>query len=57
MNEEEFKVYVSSLRNEKLEEPKNLSSQADVYWKEITLNTHDFDRSIYFITSLFNLFS
>lgn len=44
MNEDEFKTHVEALALTKLEEPKKMSRQCDLYWNEITSHQYNFDR-------------
>ncbi|RNA20606.1 insulin-degrading enzyme isoform X1, partial [Brachionus plicatilis] len=44
MTDEEFKTHVEALALIKLEEPKRMSKQCDVYWNEISSHQYNFDR-------------
>ena len=46
MSDEEFKTHVDALVLTKLEEPKKMSKQCDIYWSEISTHRFDFDRGI-----------
>lgn len=44
MTDEEFKTHVDALILTKLEEPKKMSKQSDIYWNEIMGHQYNFDR-------------
>lgn len=44
MTDEEFKTHVEALALIKLEEPKRMSKQSDIYWNEISSHQYNFDR-------------
>ena len=44
MTDDEFKTHVDALILTKLEEPKKMSKQCDIYWNEITSHQYNFDR-------------
>jgi insulysin len=44
MNDDEFKVHIESLSLSKLEEPKKISQQSNIYWNEIVTRNFNFDR-------------
>lgn len=44
MTDEEFKTHVEALALSKLEEPKKMSRQCDIYFNEITSHQYNFDR-------------
>lgn len=44
MTDEEFKTHVEALVLTKLEEPKKMSKQCDLYWNEINCHQYLFDR-------------
>ena len=46
MTDEEFKQHVEALVLTKLEEPKKMAKQCDIYWDEITSHQYHFDRGI-----------
>merc|ERR1719468_1173981 len=41
---EEFKVHVDALALNKLEEPKKMSKQCDIYWSEVVNHQYNFER-------------
>lgn len=51
MTDDEFKLHVDALALTKLEEPKKMSRQCDLYWNEITSHQYNFDRGFYFYYS------
>lgn len=46
MTDEEFKIHVDALILTKLEEPKKMSKQCDIYWSEIMSHQYNYDRGI-----------
>ena len=44
MSDEEFKQHVEALTLTKLEEPKKMAKQCEIYWEEITSHQYHFDR-------------
>lgn len=44
MTDEEFKLHVEALALTKLEQPKKMSKQCDIYWNEISSHQYHFDR-------------
>lgn len=44
MTDEEFKTHVEALALTKLEEPKRMSKQCEIFWNEITSHQYHFDR-------------
>lgn len=49
MTDEEFKTHVEALALIKLEEPKRMSKQCDIYWNEISSHQYNFDRGKHLI--------
>lgn len=45
MDEEEFLRHREALAAQKLEKPKQLASQTNLYWGEITSQQYNFDRT------------
>jgi len=45
LTDEDFKTHVDSLLLNKIEEPKNMASQCNRYWKEIKIQQYNFNRS------------
>lgn len=56
MTNEEFKLHVDALVLSKLEQPKKMSKQCDIYWNEISSHQYHFDRGFYFLFNCFNYF-
>lgn len=46
MTDEEFKTHVDALTLNKLEEPKKMSKQCDIYWSEIINHQYNFERGM-----------
>ena len=44
MTDEEFKTHVEALALTKLEEPKKMTKQCEIYWNEIISHQYHFDR-------------
>ena len=44
MTDDEFQTHVQALVTTKLEEPKKLSKQGDIYWNEISSHQYHFER-------------
>ena len=44
MTDEEFQMHVDALILTKLEEPKKMSKQCDIYWNEIASHQYQFER-------------
>ncbi len=44
MSKEEFEVHKKAIEARKLEKPKTLDEQTEVYWKEISTRRYNFDR-------------
>jgi len=44
MTNDEFKVHVDALTLTKLEEPKKMSKQCDLFWSEVISHTYNFNR-------------
>ena len=44
MTDEEFHTHAEALITTKLEEPKKMSKQSDIYWNEISSHQYHFDR-------------
>ncbi len=44
MSEDEFRVHVDALTLTKLEEPKKMSKQCELFWSEVVAHTYNFDR-------------
>ncbi len=49
MTNEEFKLHVDALVLSKLEQPKKMSKQCDIYWNEISSHQYHFDRGFYIL--------
>ena len=49
MTDDEFKTHVEALALSKLEEPKKMSRQCDIYFNEITSHQYNFDRGCFLI--------
>lgn len=47
MTDEEFKMHVDALALTKLEEPKKMARQCEIYWNEINTHQYNFDRGIF----------
>lgn len=45
MSEEEFLRHREALASQRLEKPKQLSTQTNIYWGEITAQQYHFDRA------------
>jgi secreted Zn-dependent insulinase-like peptidase len=44
MSDDEFQTHVEALALTKLEEPKKMSKQCEIYWNEIASHQYHFDR-------------
>ena len=44
MTDDEFQTHVQALVTTKLEEPKKMSKQGDIYWNEISSHQYHFER-------------
>jgi hypothetical protein len=52
MTSEELDIHIEALAQNKLEEPKRMSKQCEIYWSEISAHQYLFDRGAR--TILFN---
>ena len=60
MTDDEFKLHVEALALTKLEQPKKMSKQCDIYWNEISSHQYHFDRGCwknfgFFVISFFEI--
>ena len=51
MTDDEFKQHVEALILTKLEEPKKMSHQLEIYWNEVVSHQYNFDRGKHFSRS------